>query len=294
MSEQFKRPLPSFDGGAPFELTSIRWRYFIRSENPSEQKIKEYEELVKTLCSSYFKKNKQMFLYAGIELDDLINIARIQVVSYLGCFSINSNPEIRERFTKRFIENNGRVPEQADYELVDRKYFNNFLTQRLSDLKNFTPYKIRGMTGSAIKAKYFKGPSSIMPTDTQLLSNPKAVGYEKAFKKEVMALIKSLKLPQAVESFVVENTRYKKVEVSQGLYSDDAQDKYVLTFFQNTDFLKSPLEMLEKKREVEYFDNLDKKKERKLKNFIAKNKNVRKMKEHVLLARDILKKKKKQ
>ena len=294
MSEQFKRPMPSFDGEAPFELTSIRWRYFMRADNPTDDRLKDYEALISNICKSYFKKNKQMFLYAGMDADDLINIGRIQVVSYLGCFSIHTNPEIRERFTKRFIENNGRVPEQADYDLIDKKYFNNFLTQRLSDLKSFIPYKIRGMTGSAIKAKYFKGPAKIMPTDAQLLSNPKEVSYEKVHKKEFVALIKSLKLPATVESFLVENMRYKKVEFSQGLHSDDAQDKYVLTFFENTDFLKNPLEMLEKKREAEYFDKLDKKKERKLKNFIAKNKNVRKMKEHVLLAREILKKKRKQ
>lgn len=174
-----------------FELCYIRHKYFRKVNfNPTDIEMKPYYSVIKHFAKKTFFTYMGLFQQVGMDNDDIVNIGKVHLVSYLGLFSIDKVSDKHDKFLDVFYDQNGRYPEPSDILSKDRACFSIFLKQRMEDLVRICRQKIRNIKG-VLAEEYlvFCGPKLPTVPHHELPKVYESLGY----KKIDIAIFKAIK-----------------------------------------------------------------------------------------------------
>lgn len=197
-----------------FELAYLRWRYFMRSPNPDPNLLKKFEPLVRKISKQAFNRFRPLFRATGMDVCDIENVARVQLVSYLGLFSIEHNRDNLKKYEKDVIARIDRAPTLEEIRERDLKNMAAFISQRLLDMSRVCQQKNKRMVGNQFTYAMFElvGHENVLATDHDLMTNPKAHGYRKMSQDELARVKKAVKKRMTdSERFVVDGKTYRLV-----------------------------------------------------------------------------------
>jgi len=162
-----------------FELVAMRWRYFLKSPNPLPERMKSFEGVLRRQANRAWSQFRYAYSTLGYDQDDVMSLARVYLVSYLGVFSVAEHPERMGKFAEQFEKNNGRKPSAEDVLRKDRSNLSDFLWQRLEEAAKVCSQKNRNIRGTDRVVAAMSGRSPTKASDQELLSNPSGHGYKK-------------------------------------------------------------------------------------------------------------------
>lgn len=280
-----------------FELCYLRHQYVRRVDfNPTEEEMKPYAFIVAHMAKNTFFTYRNLFSLVGFESEDLINIGRVHLVSYLGLFSMEKLPEKYESFSNTFFRDKVRDPNPYDLLNKNKANLTLFLKQRFEDVVRICRQKARNIKGLPTEEFFiFHGPNKPPKILRNLVENHEKYG----FKKLDIAVFKSIKKKIKVDNpncFKLNDTWYVAVPVEHKSlsltdFSGAGMDPYDsihnmtperIFFAQEED-----KEWADKREEFNAYSV--KRRTRMVKSFIKKNKNKPIYKEELKAARELLK-----
>lgn len=197
-----------------FELTYMRWRYFMRASNPPEELIKKYEKAAYKIAKETYNENFETMKNSGLEVEDVCNIALVHLVSYLGCYSLQFSDN-----GKLKIEEKKKKMELAEEE-IKRKDLSNmmvFIQQRMKDLIRVFRQKNKNVFGENLVAVLFQLVDREKPcTDLELLKAPDKYGYRRVLPSQYKEVKKKLGGYPTAGKFVIGDISYRYVHVYSG------------------------------------------------------------------------------
>lgn len=162
-----------------FELCYIRHKYLRKiRHNPTVEEMAPYNKIVENFAKNTFNVYKNLFLLVGLDQDDIINVAQIQLVSFLGLFAIERNIKKLADFKRSFRSHNSIICTKNDLLNKNKSSFTCFLKQRLEDVVRVCRQKAKNIKGvQAEEFLVFQG-SKKPPNDLEdLLENHSKYGY---------------------------------------------------------------------------------------------------------------------
>ncbi|MCX9024587.1 MAG: hypothetical protein OIN85_00660 [Candidatus Methanoperedens sp.] len=280
-----------------FELCYLRHQYFRKTNhNPTKEEMEPYKFIARHMAGNTFYMYKSLFFLVGLDLDDLISIAQIHLVSFLGLFSLDKLPHKYEEFVAIYHKNNGYDPNEHAVLNKNKANCTLFMKQRMEDVVRVCRQKARNIKGTATEEFFFyygtKRPPSIL---RDLLENHEKIGY----KKLDTAVYKSIKKKAHAEDgpvfkfndhyYVAVPVEHKQIRLSDlsSMGMDPYDNMHNMSpeevYFSMEDEVK-----WDEKREE--FDRKSKRSKSMIfKRFIEANKNDPKLKEEVQTARKLLK-----
>jgi hypothetical protein len=292
-----ERPLPSdkkINTHDDFELAYLRHQYFRRVKyNPTEQEMLPYMKIVEHFTKNTFFVYINLFKTIGMYQDDILNIGRVHLVSFLGLYSLEQNEVKKLEFEEKFEKYQFKKPEAKDYDQKNKANFTMFFKQRMEDLVRVCHQKIRNVKGqNSEEYLVFCGSNKPPKNYRKLLREYQELGY----KKVDFAVFKSVRKKAGVcfdaSIFEFGGTWYvaialekKNLEIEDLVLSgSNPYDNY---------HNKRPDDLYEEKEESNYQAIFESRsgyrKKTTLKRFIAKNKNNRHYKEEIMAAKRLLK-----
>lgn len=283
-----------------FELCYMRHQYLRRVEyNPTELDMAPYISIIKHFAGSNWSMYQNLFRNVGFDFDDLCNIGKIHLVSFLGLFSLDKMDHKYEEFVATYEKKNSESP--SDFVILnkDRANFTLFLKQRMDDMVRICRQKIRNMRDLATEEYYaFKGPNPPPTNHKELLKDHEKYG----FRKVDVAVFKSIrkKVRKTVDidkyMFQFDNVWYVAVHSSHkalalvdlaGAGMDPYDNFHNLTPEQIVH--KKEEEALWRRRKKNFARTPKDKKLQMISDFIEKNKDNRIYTEELRIARKYLK-----
>lgn len=183
-----------------FELCYMRHKYFRKTDrNPSEEEMKPYFDIARLSGSKTFFRHSNLFKLVGLEKADIIGIAQIHIVNFLGLFKIENFKDKYQKFFETFVKMEDREPTEEDVLDKNKAFFVLFLKQRMEDLVRICRQKAKNIKGMQVdEFNFYCGPS--IPEDVQdLIKNCEKMGFKKlapmvfrTARKRAMAGNKSL------------------------------------------------------------------------------------------------------
>lgn len=280
-----------------FELCYLRHRYLKKvKENPTNDDMRPYKGIASHMAKNTFYTYRNLLSMVGFELDDVINIANVHLVSFLGLFSLDKMPEKYREFVDAHYIKFSKDPQEGDITNKNRANCTIFLKQRMEDLIRVCRQKARNIKGLPSEEFFFYyGPKRPPRILRNLIDNHEKFG----FRKLDTAVYKSIKKKIKTEDcpvFKFDNNYYVAVPVEQKILSlsdisgaglDPYDNQHNMTPEQML-FASEDKTVWEKKREE--FDRKGKfHKMQIVKNFIEKNKKRPEYKEEIKAARKLLK-----
>lgn len=280
-----------------FELCYLRHQYFRKTEfNPTEEEMKPYTAIAAHMAKNTFFTYRNLFHMVGFESEDLISIANIHLVSFLGLFSLEKMPSKYEEFMGAHYIKHMKDPTDYDFLSKNRANFTLFIKQRMEDVVRVCRQKARNIKGLSTEEYFFYYGENEPPLFIRdLIDNYEKYGY----KKLDTAVYKSIKKKIKTEDspvFKFNGNYYIAVPVEQKSlsifdFSGAGMDPYDSIHNMNPEEIFFSLE--ENKnwdKKQEEFDRKNKfSKTRIIKKFIEKNKKNPGYKEEVRAARKLLK-----
>jgi hypothetical protein len=281
-----------------FELAYMRWRYFMRSPNPDPKLLKKFEPLVRKVSQQAFGRFRPLFRAAGMDVSDIENVARVQLVSYLGLFSIEHNINNLKKYEQDVINRLGRAPTTQEIQDKDLSNMAAFISQRLLDMSRVCQQKNKRMVGEQFTYAMFRlvGKENPKATDYDLMIDPKPHGYKRLSQDELVKVKRSVKRRMtASERFIVGGETYRLVYETRpriNLEGIEGYEDMIFVSSQDQDS-QSKLEEFESRSQLEAlqdkFKNLSKKgKKRFLTKAIQKLEKMRGSEEELKLAKKML------
>jgi hypothetical protein len=195
-----------------FELTYLRWRYFMRAANPPTELVKKYEKAALKVAKESYNENYDAMKNSGLEVEDVCNIALVHLVSYLGCYSL----QFSEIGKTKVAEKMGDVSQEE----VKRKDLSNmmvFIQQRLKDLVRVFRQKNKNVLGEHLVAVLFQLVDKESPcTDMELIKAPNKYGFRRVTPTHYKEVKKKLGTYPQVGRFVLGDTVYRYVYIHNG------------------------------------------------------------------------------
>jgi hypothetical protein len=253
------RPYPAgadakskFTAEDEYELVYMRHRYLRRSPNPEPARMAMFEKTARIIARKAAHWGDYVFGVNGQDEQDLLNVARVHVVSYLGQFGLREHPEKLEKFRADFAKKKEKAlkkkglpftqrdlqPTEAEIDKKDSDSCASFLWQRLEEWGKIASGKNKNIRGTYSTTAYFRAPAGIddsRVTDQMLLDSAEVFGFARVFKKdfEEARVALGLKKPTRVEhgGFVLRKayappTDLAQDDVGEGLYGDDRSAYY--------------------------------------------------------------------
>lgn len=164
-----------------FELCYLRHQYIRKVDfNPSEKDMMPYYGIASQQARNTFFTYINLFGAVGIGLDDIVNIARVHIISYLGLFAIGMNREKRDEFVKLFEQKHNKTPLEEDFDNKNKANFTLFLKQRMEDLVRVCRQKVRNIKGLPGEEHYiYVGPTEPPKILAHLMDNHENFGFRK-------------------------------------------------------------------------------------------------------------------
>jgi hypothetical protein len=177
-----------------FELIYLRHDYFRKVKNPAPGRLEEFEEIVKNMSKLFFAKNQTSVKMIGMELEDIQNIFRVFVVSFIGMSGLYENPDRMEAFNRSHKAKNGEgsILSKDDIFKKERYDLARFLRQRMSDflVKITESKKSTGITGYVHKKIYLMSSEKKQNFSNDILfMSYKKLGYKKINKKTYLKAV---------------------------------------------------------------------------------------------------------
>lgn len=181
-----------------FELCYLRHKYIRKAKfNPSEVQMAPYMGIIINLAKHTFYTYFNLFRLVGFDLEDVISIGKVHLVSFLGLFSLEQMPHKYVEFLQIYDKKNNKSPN--DDQILDKNKANltMFVKQRMEDLVRICRQKGRNIKGLPTDEFYvFYGPFE-PPSDSRIILED----YETlGFKKIDIATFKSIKKRQGIKS----------------------------------------------------------------------------------------------
>lgn len=184
MSEQAFRPeadKKKIHSRNEFELCYLRHQYLRRVDyNPSKEDMKPYLDIVSNLASKTYFTYRNLFRMIGFELEDVVSIGQIHLVSFLGLFSLEKLPEKYKDFVTVFEGKHERSPEAQDVSDKNRANLTMFLKQRMEDVVRVCRQKARNIKGLPTEEYYVYCSKNEPPKMLRdLIDNYEKLGFRK-------------------------------------------------------------------------------------------------------------------
>lgn len=178
------RPLASEDKistSESFELCYLRHQYFRRvNYNPTPEEMQPYMWIVEHLTKNTFFCYFNLFKSVGMYQDDVLNIGRVHLVSFLGLYSLDKNQNKREEFSDNHLIAKKRAPDGKDFDQKNKANFTCFFKQRMEDLVRVCRQKVRNIKGQASEEyAIFYGKEKPPKYPRKLLKSYEELGYRK-------------------------------------------------------------------------------------------------------------------
>lgn len=180
-----------------FELCYLRHQYLRKTtSNPTQSEMKPFEAIAVHMARNTFYTYKNLLAIVGFELEDVINVSKIHLVSFLGLFTLDKMPEKYKEFVDNYFINNGQDPNE--HQVLDKNRANCtlFVKQRMEDLIRVCRQKARNIKGLPAEEYYFYYGQSEPPAFLRdLIGSHEQFGY----KKLDTAVYKSIRKKVKVE-----------------------------------------------------------------------------------------------
>ncbi len=299
-----KRKIHSKD---EFELCYLRHQYLRRvTFNPSQAQMAPFMGIVTNLAKHTYFTYKNLFRLVGFDLEDVISIGKVHLVSFLGLYELSQVPKKYYEFVDIHVKNKLREPTSEDLENKNKANLTGFLKQRMEDVVRVCRQKGRNIKGMATEEFYVFYGAKKPPKDIyKLLEDHEKYG----FRKLDLASFKSVsKRAKKIELEKTDKRTRQKIEIGKaflfsGYYhiavplekrnltledlSGADLDPYDSIHNKNPEelmLMEESTNSFEKQRVI-FEAQTDKRKEVILRRFIHKNKNNPLFKEEVALAR---------
>jgi hypothetical protein len=113
-----------------------------------------------------------LFNMIGFDRDDMINIGRIHLVSFLGLFSMEMMPDKYREFVEKFMLTKVDPPDEFDVLNKNKANFTLFFKQRMEEVVRVCRQKVRNIKGVPFEEfQPFCGPKKPPTNLEQLLAN---------------------------------------------------------------------------------------------------------------------------
>ena len=301
-----------------FELCFLRHQYFRRVKyNPTEAEMQPYMYIVLNLTKNTFFTYVNLFKSVGLELDDVVNIGRVHLVSFLGLYSLENNEKKKKELTLKYLVDKEREPTEAELSQKDRANFTCFFKQRMEDVVRVCRQKSRNVSGKVVEEYQVFCSANKPPRYPQkLVREYQELGYKKIDFYVFKSVRKKADVEHDALMFEFGGLWYVAIAVEQhGLEIEDVvgseANPYTNEHNGTPDELYAELpikgipwsaalnngdeifEMTKEEKENDHYKHLfeersDNRKRAVLHKFIAKNKNLVQYREEVLTARSIL------
>lgn len=277
-----------------FELAYLRHQYFRRVKyNPTEVEMQPFMKIVDHLTKNTFFTYFNLFKAVGMYHEDVLNIGRVHLVSFLGLYSLEQMPIKREEFSENFIKYNHKIPEEKDFDQKNKANFTMFFKQRMEDLVRVCRQKVRNIRGqSSEEYLVFYSKNSPPKIINKILRDYEELGY----KKVDFSIFKSIRKKADVEHnatvFKFNDIWYVAIAIDQR--NLELEDIVCSGSNPYDNYHNMRPDHLYEEKEIGDLDKVFSRKScyRKkvmLRNFIAKNKNKRHYIEEIATAKKLLK-----
>lgn len=280
-----------------FELCYLRHQYFRKvNYNPTEKDMKPYLHIATLLASKTFFTYRPLLLLVGLEKEDVINIANVHLVSFLGLFSLEKMPEKYNEFVGIFEKYEDHKPKKSDILNKNQSSFTLFLKQRMEDLIRICRQKARNIKGVPAEGFfYYFGPTLPPRNLSDLVKNYERLG----FKKIDAAVYKSIKKRAGVyedSTFLFDEKYYIAVPIEKKSLTEEDLNGAGMSprdtlHNMNPEEIYFNLEDTQvwEKRQDEFDGKSSNAKANIIKRFIKKNKSNTSFREEIKVARQLLK-----
>ncbi|HEY5235506.1 MAG TPA: hypothetical protein VIJ14_04960 [Rhabdochlamydiaceae bacterium] len=276
-----------------FELCFLRHQYFRRVKyNPTEKEMQPFMAIVTNLTKNTYFTYFNLFKAVGMYHDDILNIGRVHLVSFLGLYSLNSKPDKKKEFTVKYYIDKGREPTENDLLDKDKANLTCFFKQRMEDLVRVCRQKVRNIKGQPSEEySVFCGGDRPPKYPRKLLRDYEEHGYKKIDFSIFKSIRKKANVNHDATIFEFGGLWYVAIALDQkNLELEDivgsGYDPY-----ENTHNMQ-PDELFERKESEQtnaFFNQKSvHKKQIILRKFVAKHKNKAQYREEVVTARKLL------
>lgn len=132
------------------------------------------------LAKNTFYTYQNLFHMVGFEAEDVINISRVHLTSFLGLFSLEQQPAKHKDFINTFKKLHGVNPEDSDILDKNQANFTLFLKQRMEEVVRICRQKARNIKGLPTEEFYFYcGPKKPPKVLRDLIKNHETLGFRK-------------------------------------------------------------------------------------------------------------------
>ncbi len=278
-----------------FELCYMRHQYLRRVKfNPSEEDMKPYMYIVTNLVRHTFTTYSQLFKIIGMYQEDVLNIGRIHLVSFLGLYVLSQNPKKKAEFDDTFERKNFKKPNDADYLQKNRANFSLFFKQRMEDLVRVCRQKSKNIKGQ-ISEEYvvFFGRNRPPKNRKDILTKHRELDYHKLDFSIFKSIRKKAEISSKCDMFYFNNMWYVAIAIENNPLAMDDLINSNYNPYENRHSWKPDDLLIEMEYDnflKDYEDKSEVKKSLILKKFVSKNKGNKKYIKEVALARKLLKK----
>jgi hypothetical protein len=292
-----ERPAPSdkkIKTSDDFELCFLRHQYFRRAKyNPTEAEMQPYMAIIQNLTKNTFFTYYNLFRCVGMDHDDILNIGRVHLTSFLGLYSLEKMDTKKQEFSERFERYEFRQAVQDDFDQKNKANFTLFFKQRMEELVRICRQKARNIKGvPSEEFQIFCGESKPPRYPRSLLKRHTELGYKKVDFSVFRAIRKRSGVGSDATIFQFDNLWYIAVALEQKNLELEDIIGSGSNPYDNVHNMR-PDQLFEEKQSEGLCAGFHKKssyrKRVTLRNFIAKNQNNRQYREEIATAKRLLK-----
>jgi len=219
MSQEVSRP----EAGAKkihskneFELCYLRHQYLRKAKtNPTPDEMKPFTPIAAHMAKNTYYVYKNLFQMVGFEVDDVINIANVHLISFLGLFSLDKVPRRYQEFVNLYLNTERPHPTEEQILNKNKADCTEFLKQRMEDVVRVCRQKARNIKGLPTEEYFFYCGKAKPP----MVLRDLVEDYEKyGYRKLDQAVYKSIRKKTRVDDspiFRLHNLYYVAVPVEQ-------------------------------------------------------------------------------
>lgn len=162
-----------------WELCYLRHQYLKKvKKQPTREEMDPYYKIVENFTRNTFYVYKSLFLMVGMDLEDILNVGQVQLISYLGLFALERNPKKLADFRRNFRSHNSIICSKNDVLDKNKANFTCFLKQRMEDLVRVCKQKAKNIKGVVAEDfVVFRGTKNPPKDIEDLLDNYEKHGY---------------------------------------------------------------------------------------------------------------------
>lgn len=199
-----------------FELCYLRHQYFRRAKNnPSQDEMAPFTYIAAHMAKNTYYTYKNLFKMIGFEVEDVVNIAHVHLVSFLGLFSLEKLPQKYDDFALSHKIEKGRGPNEEDVLQKNKANCTIFIKQRMEDVVRVCRQKARNIKGLPTE-EYFFYCGKVRPPIVikDLVGHHEKYGYRKLDTAVYKSIRKKIRIDDS-SVFKFDGNYYVAVPVEQ-------------------------------------------------------------------------------